>query len=267
MILTEKEEDEVDLGNSEKDLLLSSSNIQLCVVAKIMMAKKVNAEAFKAVMLSIWKVHNSTKIQLAGDNVFFIQFRSMVEKFHVLSGGPWTFDRSLIILKSPKDSESISNLVFTETSIWIQVHNVPFKCPTRGMAQIVGESIGRVEDIDSDENDAWTGLFMRIRVAINVDKPLLRGIKLRASDAHAVWCPIMYEKLPDFCHTCGVIGHSHKECQVQSPLAKEGIITGYGDWMRASILKRNSPTRWTDGRAVDGTYKDEPPLPGRGPAV
>lgn len=264
MVLTEKEDLEVDIRAAQQESLLPSTDIQLCVVAKIMMAKKVNAEAFKAVMLSIWKVHYSTKIQLAGDNIFFIQFRSMVEKLRVMSEGPWTFDRSLVVLNSPKDFESISKLVFSEISIWIQVHNVPFKCLTRAMAQIVGESIGCVEDIDCDDSDAWTGPFLRIRVTIEVEKPLLRGIKLRASDESAVWCPIMYEKLPDFCHNCGVLGHSHRECQVQSCSATEGNVAGYGDWMKATILKRSSQIRWFGGNGVDDTSKELQPPSARG---
>lgn len=264
MDLTEKENTEVDIRREEQDFLLPTNNIQMCVVAKVMAAKKVNSDAFRAVMLSIWKVHNNTKIHLAGDNLFFIQFRSMGEKLRVLSEGPWTFDRALIIFQSPKESESISNLVFSETSIWIQIHNVPFNCLSRSMALVLGNSIGRVEDIDCDDNEIWTGPFMRIRVSIDIEKPLLRGVKLRNSDVDVVWCPILYEKLPDFCHSCGIIGHSHRECAYKLSSSKEEGMSGYGEWMRASILKRNSSNRWGDSYDTEGTHKTRPPTHGRG---
>lgn len=159
-------------------------------------------------MIAIWRVHNLTKIVMAGDNIFFIQFRSTLEKARVMAEGPWTFDRALIILKLPSISESINSLAFTDTPIWIQVHNIPFKCLTRKMAFVLGAKIGKVEEVDCDDNDNWTGPFMRIRINIEVHRPLMRGLKLRVSESDALWCPIVYEKLPDFCHTCGVIGHS-----------------------------------------------------------
>lgn len=29
------------------------------------------------------------------------------------------------------------------------------------------------------------------------------------------WCPLVYEYLPDFCYTCGLIGHIDRSCEVQ----------------------------------------------------
>lgn len=58
-----------------------------------------------------------------------------------MAEGQWTFDRALIVLKSPKESENISIIKFTTMSIWIQIHNVPFNCLTRTMAQTLGEVV------------------------------------------------------------------------------------------------------------------------------
>lgn len=260
--LTENEEKEVDIRNNVKESFLSSVNIQLCTVAKVLTSKKVNVEAFRAVMISVWMVHKSTKIELAGDNIFVIQFRSMLEKSRVLVEGPWTFDRALIILQSPKDVETIGNMKFSKTSIWIQIHNVPFNCLTRDMAKILGEKIGTVEDIDSNDCDVWSGPFMRIRVVIDIEKPLQRGLKLRVSDTDFNWCPIMYEKLPDFCHTCGVIGHSQRECQAISLSGKSADKSNYGDWLRATILKRNNGSRWVSARINEDAKNSKTPSHG-----
>lgn len=85
--------------------------MQWCVVTQVLMSKKVNDDTFRVLMLSLWKIHNSTKIELAQDNIFFIQSRSMLEKLCLGEGSlNWTFDRVLIILKSSKDFESICNM-------------------------------------------------------------------------------------------------------------------------------------------------------------
>ena len=28
------------------------------------------------------------------------------------------------------------------------------------------------------------------------------------------WCPLVYEYLPDFCYTCGIIGHTERACSI-----------------------------------------------------
>lgn len=36
------------------------------MIAKVLMSKKINVEAFRSVMKNIWLVHNGTRIEVAG---------------------------------------------------------------------------------------------------------------------------------------------------------------------------------------------------------
>lgn len=208
--LTASEDKEVDVCANGKDSLFSSADINLCLVAKVFSSKKTNSDAFRSVKKSAWKAHDNTRIELAGDNIFVVKFRSIMEKSSVISNGPWTFDHALVVLRSPKESENLSTLSFTEVAFWVQVHNVPFNCMNSVMAQRLGEVIGKVEEIENSGMNDWTGPFMRIRVIIDITKPLRRGLKVKNSEGLIVWCPILYEKLPDICFGCGLIGHSFR---------------------------------------------------------
>lgn len=152
------------------------------------------------------------------------------------------------LLKSPTAYENLSLMDFNESMIWIQIHNVPLKYQTCVMAKTLGGNVGIVEEVDNDGNDQWSGPFMRIRIRLDITKSLTRGIKLKTDDGRIVWCPILYEKLPDFCFTCGLIGHSHRDCQVKILESVKKTDAGYGDWMRATILKRIFTPRWRGGR-------------------
>lgn len=71
---------------------------------------------------------------------------------------------------------------------------------------------------------------------------------MRNSADESIWCPILYEKLPDFCFNCGIIGHSHRECQVSQSDPRLSGGANYGDWLRATILKKSTLPRWKEGR-------------------
>ena len=50
-------------------------------------------------------------------------------------------------------------------------------------------------------------MFMRVRVALPITKPLRRGGFIAGSDGERSWVTFKYERLPMFCHFCGILGH------------------------------------------------------------
>ncbi|MBA0729087.1 hypothetical protein Golax_020534 [Gossypium laxum] len=52
---------------------------------------------------------------------------------------------------------------------------------------------------------------MRLKVKIDVSKPLRRIIKFIDKDGIERMGLLKYERLPDFCHSCGTIGYTLKD--------------------------------------------------------
>lgn len=59
------------------------------------------------------------------------------------------------------------------------------------------------------------GRVLRIKVLIDIRKPLMRGITAKVESMEKKWCSFPYEFLPDFCYTCGHIGHIDTQCSIQ----------------------------------------------------
>lgn len=140
--MTEKEGKSVE---EAKNLLFSKEDVDLCLVAKLISSKRANVDAFRNVMRSVWKVHQQTKIEAARENVFAIQFKSRMEKDQIMNTGPWMFDRSLLVMRSPNEDDQICEMRFTQTAFWIQIHSVPMNCMTIEMAKALRCSMGLVE--------------------------------------------------------------------------------------------------------------------------
>ncbi|XP_075656728.1 uncharacterized protein LOC142626894 [Castanea sativa] len=109
-------------------------------------------------------------------------------------------------------------------------------------AESLCKSVGRVIHSD-DRSETECGEFMRIRVEVDAHKPLCRGRRVRFSPDREGWVSFQYERLPIFCHWCGVLNHDSKECDLW--LRSKGELRTenqeYGSWLRAdppSLLRK-----------------------------
>lgn len=78
----------------------------------------------------------------------------------------------------------------------------------------IGNSIGHTEEVDLEDEEIKWGEYMRVRVKLDISKPLLKKKKLAIEEFELMWVSFSYEKLPDYCYGCLVIGHRYKECKV-----------------------------------------------------
>ncbi|KAL5756857.1 hypothetical protein ACOSQ2_021603 [Xanthoceras sorbifolium] len=122
------------------------------------------------------------------------------------------FDKNLIVLEKPVGLGAISQLKFKFSEFWIHIYNIPLACMNCKVARLIAEEVGTIVDFPIDSKDLW-GKFLRIKVSIDITKPLKRGIRLRLANFDTmITALIKYERLPDFCYGCGFIGHSFREC-------------------------------------------------------
>ncbi|KAH9782148.1 hypothetical protein KPL71_008766 [Citrus sinensis] len=235
--ITIREEDkakitlEVNL-EKKKELMMAG-----CLVGKVMLAKGVNKEGLKAAL------H-------VGNNIFMFKFAEEADKKRVLKGGPWHFDRALIVLAEPRGIGEVAKQSFTHTSFWVQIHNVPLACMDKDFLRELGEKLGSVEEVQTDDNGDCIGEYARIRVSINITLPLERILFLKREGETDIPMPVVYERLPDFCYCCGIIGHQYKECGKYQDQPREDLP--YGSWMKAitvgGFTKRNqNKGRWNYG--------------------
>lgn len=80
-------------------------------------------------------------------------------------------------------------------------------------AKTLGDEIGLFMETDCDNDDQVAVKFLRVKVRLDIRKPLWWGIVVEVREGGVDrWCPLQYEYLPDFCYVCGIIGHTDKMC-------------------------------------------------------
>ena len=95
----------------------------------------------------------------------------------------------------------------------MQVSHLPLGLMNASAAEDIGGEIGEFMEVDIVNGTFPVGRFLRIKVRIDVRKPLMRGVTVIVDSVGTKkWCPLAYEHLPDFYCICGLLGHTDKLC-------------------------------------------------------
>lgn len=103
----------------------------------------------------------------------------------------------------------------------------------------MGNKIGKVLEVAEPGDDGADNEFLRVRVPIDISKPLPRCRKLWADGKQVRWVGFKFERLPNFCYWCGRVTHGERECEVWL-CGKGNLRKGdqqFGEWLRAKSVR------------------------------
>lgn len=87
---------------------------------------------------------------------------------------------------------------------------------------------------------------MRLRVLINVRKPLKRTKKIRKPGGEAKEVAFKYERLGHFCYLCGMLGHIDDYCELLFSMKEDNGEQRWGPELRAEPrnVVASSGSKW-----------------------
>jgi hypothetical protein len=189
-----------------------------------------------------------------GENLFLFTFTQAAGKRRVLEDGPWMFGKDLVVMADFDESKSIEELKFIYIPVWVRVSKLPLGMMNKAVGEAIGGEMGEFVEMEKEEDVSAVGRFLRVKIRWDIRKPLMRGVMVQAEGKEGkprpLWCPVAYEYLPDFCYTCGLIGHIDKECSRE---LKKGDVQQYNKALRVIPERR----RWEDG-AGDRGWQSRP---------
>jgi 14-3-3 protein epsilon len=172
-------------------------------------------------MADLWKPVKGVTIKEATHGKFLFHFAHPLDMEAVLNGGPWTFDNNRLLLEQVQIGMQIDNIPLVHTNLWVQIHNLPMGLMKESVGVKLANYIGSYVEYDKNNTSSFWRQYMRVRVKVDVRKPLKKDTKVM--NKHGQWCTVnfKYEKLGVFCFVCGIMGHAENKCEVRFAMVQD----------------------------------------------
>uniref|UniRef100_A0A2N9HFR8 Reverse transcriptase domain-containing protein n=1 Tax=Fagus sylvatica TaxID=28930 RepID=A0A2N9HFR8_FAGSY len=237
------------------------------LAARFMTSRVLNIESVVRTFKPLWRAVHGFTARDMGNNMLVFVFEDVSDLERVLQSEPWSYDKHLVSFQRVEADTIISEMdcqwvsfvdrsfssqiilhdqsrlwecfrrPFRITSFWVQIHNLPVRRMNHETASALGGTLGVVEKVVESEEERGREGCMRVRVKVDISKPLCRGRKARLLAGKETWIAFKYERLPNFCYWCGLLTHGDRECEkwLRSKGSLRREDQQYGAWLRASV--------------------------------
>lgn len=180
-------------------------NVRWCLVGRFINDGVVDFTAMKHTLVSLWRPGKSVYIKEVDVNLYVFQFYHELDMKRVSSGSSWTFNIRALIIGRMHESDTPRSVNLNKLDLWVQVYDLQINLMSERVLKEVGNYVA--EYVEANFTGVWRE-YMRIRVIIDLSKPLKRRMKVRKSGGEWIWITFKYENLPTFYFICGFLEHS-----------------------------------------------------------
>lgn len=172
------------------------SIVSLLLLGRLLTERNYNVEAFKKTITTVWAPKHEIVIRALRPNLYAFQFFHWRDMMKVIECRPWCFDNMLILLKEADGDEQPDQVTLKHSPFWIRLKNLPFNNRSNDVVKALVGNMGEI--LDMEEYVLGFGRFRRVKVMLDVSKPLRRYRKMRDKKGKEIQVDFSYERLHFF---------------------------------------------------------------------
>ncbi|XP_024178847.1 uncharacterized protein At4g02000-like [Rosa chinensis] len=151
--------------------------------------------------------------QLDGSRRLLFSFASASDLHWVVTRAPWSYEKALFAVAVTDGTVDPLRVSLQKQFFWIRIRGIPPLYIDEETGLGIGEAVGDYIKTGKDRNGSFLGRLLWVRVGVDVEKPLRKGISIPgASWSGNKLFKLEYERLPQICLYCGVVSHTGFSC-------------------------------------------------------
>ncbi|KAE8814837.1 hypothetical protein D1007_07850 [Hordeum vulgare] len=148
------------------------------IVGKVLALNILHISTIKAALRPVWGNPKGPEFHSLGANRFLAEFGCKAGKDRVKEGSPWTISKHCILLMDFDPSLKPGDVCFDSLSMWVRILNLPFNLMNDDRGKALASKLGKVEKMDVDNKGRAWGDYLRARISIDVNQPLMRCVSV-----------------------------------------------------------------------------------------
>lgn len=154
MSMSEKEKDEILM--EPKIIEPTITHGGKCLIIYVVTYSYYNRDAFKNTMKKVRQTVMQVTFKELGSKLLLVEFEDECYKNQVLSKGPWSFDKNMVLMKAMEKELQMTKIWIIEASLWVRLYDMPVHVMNERVGRLLGSAIGTLEEVDADQGDvAW----------------------------------------------------------------------------------------------------------------
>ncbi|KAM1513183.1 hypothetical protein ACFX1Z_024642 [Malus domestica] len=215
----------------EQSMDLSAMEHGVKLVGSALTSKALNKWGVRNILKAAWNEYGEIEIKWVKENTFIITVSDESVAAKILDHVPWGVMKKNFSVKMWPPELALEEVELEHVPFWVQIRGVPLCLISLENVKRLTKQVGVFMQM---EDPAKARGFLRVRILINADKPLITGCWLSRENNRDTWVEFRYERLQDFCYRCGRLNHVNLECIFE---AHKGGEAGFGEWTKAQPIR------------------------------
>ena len=161
---------------------------------------------------TVWNPKNQWSLTPIGKGYYTLRFSNEEDKQKVWTSGQAIIKEGTFNLLQWTPDFKPSKQKHTRAHVWARLHEVPDEYMHFHLLLSMANIIGYPVTIDPHTLKKEFGHYCRVEVDVDLRSTLPSSILVERED-YSFELEVTYEKIPDFCSHCSVIGHLVTECR------------------------------------------------------